>query len=87
MRLPAVPRPPARSRWRGRRRRAIARTGTRMHDPIVYTMLAETEAATGHPDRAAAAAAAGLDALARTGSRLWRGRLERAADAAPFATS
>ena len=55
-------------------------TGTRMHDPIVYTMLAEAEAATGHPDRAAKAAAAGLDALARTGSRLWRGRLERAAD-------
>jgi predicted Zn-dependent protease len=51
-----------------------------MHDPIVYTMLAEAEAATGHPDRAAKAAAAGLDALARTGSRLWRGRLERAAD-------
>ncbi|WP_457189819.1 BTAD domain-containing putative transcriptional regulator [Nocardioides sp. P5_E3] len=62
-------------------------TGTRMHDPIVYTMLAEAEAATGHPDRAAKAAAAGLDALARTGSTLWRGRLERAADAAPFPTS
>ena len=52
-----------------------------MHDPIVYTMLAEAEAATGHPDRAGEAATAGLDALARTGSRLWRGRLERAADA------
>jgi tetratricopeptide (TPR) repeat protein len=62
-------------------------TGTRMHDPIVYTMLAEAEAATGHPDRAAKAAAAGLDALARTGSRLWRGRLERAADAAPSPAS
>ena len=47
-------------------------TGTRMHDPIVYTMLAETEAATGHPDRAEAAANLGLDALERTGSRLWR---------------
>jgi hypothetical protein len=57
-------------------------TGTRMHDPIVYAMLAEAEAATGHPDRAAEAASIGLDALARTGSRLWRGRLERAADAA-----
>ncbi len=54
-------------------------TGTRMHDPIVYAMLAEAEAATGHPDRAAAAAAVGLDALERTGSRLWRTRLERAA--------
>ena len=52
-----------------------------MHDPIVYTMLAEAEAATGHPDRAAAAAAVGLDALERTGSRLWRERLERAATA------
>ena len=50
-------------------------TGTRMHDPIVYTMLAETEAATGHPDRAEAAANLGLDALERTGSRLWRDRL------------
>jgi DNA-binding SARP family transcriptional activator len=55
-------------------------TGTRMHDPIIYTMLAEAEAATGHPERAAAAAAVGLDALDRTGSRLWRARLERAAD-------
>ena len=55
-------------------------TGTRMHDPIIYTMLAEAEAATGHPDRAAAAAAIGLDALDRTGSRLWRARLERAAN-------
>jgi hypothetical protein len=57
-------------------------TGTRMHDPIVYAMLAETEAATGHPDRAAMAATAGLEALARTGSRLWLERLERVADAA-----
>lgn len=62
-------------------------TGTRMHDPIVYAMLAEAEAATGHPDRAALAAIAGLDALARTGSRLWRGRLERAAAAAAAAGS
>ncbi len=54
-------------------------TGTRMHDPIVYAMLAEVEAATGHPDRAAAAAAVGLDALARTGSRLWRDRLQQIA--------
>ena len=54
-------------------------TGTRMHDPIIYEMLAEAEAATGHPDRAAAAAAVGLDALDRTGSRLWRSRLERVA--------
>lgn len=30
-------------------------------------MLAEAEAATGHPDRAAAAAAVGLETLARTG--------------------
>ena len=51
-----------------------------MHDPIIYAMLAEAEAATGHADRAAAAAAVGLDALARTGSRLWRERLERAAN-------
>jgi tetratricopeptide (TPR) repeat protein len=50
-------------------------TGTRMHDPIVYTMLAEAEAATGHPDQAEAAANLGLDALERTGSRLWRDRL------------
>ena len=57
-------------------------TGTRMHDPIIYAMLAEAEAATGHPDRAAAAAAVGLDALERTGSRLWRTRLERAATGA-----
>ncbi len=54
-------------------------TGTRMHDPIVYTMLAEAEAATGHEDRAVAAASLGLEALDRTGSRLWRARLERAA--------
>ncbi len=54
-------------------------TGTRMHDPIIYTMLAEAEAATGHHDRAAAAAAVGLEALASTGSRLWRDRLQRIA--------
>jgi tetratricopeptide (TPR) repeat protein len=54
-------------------------TGTRMHDPIVYAMLAEAEAASGHTDRAAAAAQVGLDALERTGSRLWRRRLERVA--------
>ena len=54
-------------------------TGTRMHDPIIYAMLAEAEAAAGHPDRAIAAAAVGLEALDRTGSRLWRTRLERAA--------
>ena len=51
-------------------------TGTRIHDPIVYTMLAEAEAATGHVDRATAAANLGLDALSRAGSRLWRDRLE-----------
>ena len=62
-------------------------TGTRMHDPIVYAMLAEAEAATGHPDRAATAAAVGLDALARTGSRLWRARLERAASGVPAAST
>ena len=60
-------------------------TGTRMHDPIIYTMLAEAEAAAGHPDRAAAAAAVGLDALERTGSRLWRARLDRAAHGVPVA--
>ena len=54
-------------------------TGTRMHDPIVYAMRAEAEAAPGHPDRAVAAATVGLEALERTGSRLWRARLERAA--------
>ena len=64
---------------------ATAATGTRMHDPIVYTMLAEAEAATGHPDRAEAAANLGLDALERTGSRLWRERLQRAADGVPHA--
>ncbi|RYC14316.1 AfsR/SARP family transcriptional regulator [Nocardioides zhouii] len=58
-------------------------TGTRMHDPIIYAMLAEAEAATGHPDRAAAAATVGLEALARTGSRLWRARLDRAANGVP----
>jgi DNA-binding SARP family transcriptional activator len=58
-------------------------TGTRMHDPIIYAMLAEAEAATGHPDRAAAAAAVGLEALDRTGSRLWRTRLERSANGVP----
>ncbi len=51
-------------------------TGTRMHDPIVWTMLAEAEAAAGHPDRAAAAAQAGLAALAATGSCLWIDRLQ-----------
>ncbi|WP_165400314.1 AfsR/SARP family transcriptional regulator [Motilibacter rhizosphaerae] len=51
-------------------------TGTHMHDPIVYTMLAETEQAAGESGRAADAAAAGLAALARAGSRLWRDRLE-----------
>ena len=54
-------------------------TGTRMHDPIVYAMLAEAEAATGHLDRAVAAATVGLEALERTGSKLWRARLEQAA--------
>jgi predicted Zn-dependent protease len=54
-------------------------TGTRMHDPIVFTMLAEAEAATGHPEQAAAAAREGLAALARTGSRLWQDRLRQLA--------
>jgi hypothetical protein len=42
-------------------------------------MLAEAEAATGHHEAAAAAAADGLAALARTGSRLWQDRLRRLA--------
>ena len=58
------------------------RTGTRMHDPIVFTMLAEAEAATGHERAAAAAAQEGLAALARTGSRLWQDRLRRLAGTA-----
>ncbi len=57
-------------------------TGTRMHDPIVFTMLAEAEASTGHPQEAATAAAEGLAALARTGSRLWQDRLRRLAQPA-----
>ena len=61
-------------------------TGTRMHDPIVYAMLAEAEAAAGHPERAVAAAQVGLAALERTGSRLWRGRLERIVDLARSTT-
>jgi DNA-binding SARP family transcriptional activator len=54
---------------------AYCATGTRMHDPLVFTMLAEAEAATGHPELAADAAATGLAALERTGSTLWRDRL------------
>jgi len=54
-------------------------TGTRMHDPIVFTMLAEAEAACGYPERAAAAAEAGLAALRRVRSRLWVDRLTAAA--------
>jgi DNA-binding SARP family transcriptional activator len=54
-------------------------TGTRMHDPLVFTMLAEVEAAAGHRERAVAAAEAGLAALRRAHSRLWRDRLVAAA--------
>lgn len=63
---------------------AYRATGTRMHDPIVFTMLAEAEAAGGNAERAVAAAEAGLASLQRVRSRLWRDRLAAAAgQAAP----